>query len=111
MIIQSKKVWIADQFLAAQVEMDGGGRLQPQRLSDLPDGGGGDDPQGGGQDPGHLRARRPPRGGGAGPQKMRPRRRRQAHGDDRRQGAASADGLCARWLFSRGDEKAVSDFF
>ena len=24
MIIQSKKIWIADQFLAAQVEMDGG---------------------------------------------------------------------------------------
>ena len=24
MIIQSKKIWIADQFIAAQVEMDGG---------------------------------------------------------------------------------------
>ena len=24
MIIQSKKVWIADQFIAAQIEMDGG---------------------------------------------------------------------------------------
>lgn len=24
MIIQSKKVWLADQFVAAQVEMDGG---------------------------------------------------------------------------------------